>query len=54
MIMKKFDVLEVRLCGKLCVNFHYVAVKDKSYSTRLLAKFEFPARASNKCRLNTC
>ena len=52
MIIKKFDFLEVRRSGKLCVNFHSVAMKDKSYSIRLLAKFEFPARALNKTRFN--
>ena len=34
------------------VNFHSVAVKDISCTIRLLAKFEFPNRASNKIRLN--
>ena len=52
MIMKKFDILEVRLSGKLYVNFHSVTVKDKSCTIRLLAKFALPARASNKTRLN--
>ena len=47
-----FDVLEVRLCGKLCVNFHSVAVKDTSCTIRSLTKFELPARASNTIRLN--
>ena len=45
MIMKKGHVLEVCLCDKLCVNFHSVALKDTSCMIRLLAKFEFPARA---------
>ena len=27
MIREKFDSSDVRLCGKLCVNFHSVAVK---------------------------
>ena len=43
MIMKKI-FLGICLCGKLCVNFHSVAVKDTSCTIRLLAKFEFPAR----------
>ena len=47
MMMNKFALLEVRLCGKLCV-----AVKDTSCTIRLLAKFEYPARASDKTRLN--
>ena len=51
MIMKDVDFLEVRLSGKLCVNFHSVVVKDKSKTIRRLARFEFPARASNKTRL---
>ena len=32
------------------MDFHSVAVKDNSCTIRLLAKFEFPARASNKTR----
>ena len=31
--------------------FHSVAAKDTSCTIRLLAKFELPARASNKIRL---
>ena len=50
---KSFIFLEARRTGKLCVNFHSVAVKDKSYSIRLLAKFEFPAQASNEIRFNS-
>ena len=44
--------LEVGLCGKLNVNFHSVVMKDTTCTVRLLAKFEFPVRASNKTRLN--
>ena len=33
MVIKKFDFVEVRLSGKLCVNFHSVTVKDKSCIT---------------------
>ena len=52
MIMKKIDFSEVHQCVKLRVNFHPVAVRDDTSCTiRLLAKFEFPARASNKTRL---
>ena len=52
MIMKRFDFLEVRLSAKLFVNFHSVAVKDKSCTIRHVAAFEFPAQTSNKTRLN--
>ena len=45
MITKKVHILEVCLCDKLCVNFHFVALKDTSCMIRLLAKVEFPARA---------
>ena len=51
MIRKKFGFLEVRLCGKLCVDFYSVAMKDTLRTIRLLAKFELPTRASNKTRL---
>ena len=43
---EKSDVLEVGLCGKLCVKFHFVPVKDTSCTIRLLVKFELPTRAS--------
>ena len=39
---KKFDFLEVRLSGKLCVNFHSVAGKDKSCTIRLWPNLNFP------------
>ena len=52
MIFKKFDFLENHPCGRLCVNFRSVPVKDKPCSIRLLAKFEFPARTSNKTCFN--
>ena len=48
MIMKKVCFLEVRLCHKLYMNFHSVAMECKWSNVRLLAKFEFPAQASNK------
>ena len=48
MVRKKFDFREVCLCGKLCVNFHSVAVKDTSFTIRLLTKFELLVHASNK------
>ena len=51
---KKFDFLDIFcLCGKSCVDFHSVVVKNTVCTIRLLAKFEFPNRASNKIRLNT-
>ena len=53
MIVNKFDFFDIRLYGKLCVNFHYVTVKDTSCTIRLLAKFELLSQASNKTRLNT-
>ena len=43
-------IRKVRLCGKLCVNLHSVAVEDTSCTTRLLAKLGSPTRASNKTR----
>ena len=53
MMMKKSVIfLEVPLCGKLCVNFHSVVVKDKLYSIRLLARFICPAQALKKTCLN--
>ena len=52
-MMVKKVILGIRLCGKLCVNFHSVAVTDTSYTIRLLAKFEFPVRTSNKTCVNT-
>ena len=51
MVGEKFDSSEAHLCGKSCVNFHSVTVKC---SVRLLAKFEFSIRASNKLRFNSC
>ena len=42
-MMKRF--LKVHLCGKLCVDFDSVTVKDTSRTIRLLAKFELTARA---------
>ena len=50
---EKFDFWEVRFCGKLRVNVHSVAVKDTWCTMGLLVKFELPAGASNKTRLNT-
>ena len=47
-----FDFLEVHLSDKLCVKFHNVAVKNKSCTVRLLAKFEIPAQPSNKTCLD--
>ena len=35
------------------MNFYSVAVKDKWYSIRVLDKFEFPSRASNKTHLES-
>ena len=35
MIMKKVSFFEVSLCRELCVNFHSVAVKDRSTSRTL-------------------
>ena len=52
MIIKKVLFLEVRLNDKYRVNFHSVAMKDKPCTVRLLAKFEFPAPATNKTGLN--
>ena len=49
-MMKKFDFLEVRLYGKLCVNVHFVVMKNTSCTIRLLAKLAFLARASNQTR----
>ena len=39
--------LKICLCGKLCVNFRCVALKDISCTMVLLAKFELPARAND-------
>ena len=36
----KGDFLYIRLCGKLCTNFHSVAVKEASLTAKLLAKFK--------------
>ena len=47
-IRKTSDFSNVRTCGKLCVNFYSVVIKDTSCTIRLLAKAEVPARASNK------
>ena len=52
MIREKLDFLEVHLCGKLRVNFHCFAVRDTLCTVKRLAKFDLPARASNKTRLN--
>ena len=52
MISKKFDLVKVRLCGKLLVKFYCATVKHTSYIIRLLAKFQLPARTSNKPRLD--
>ena len=52
MIKKKFDFSEVGLCDKFTVGFYSVATKDTSCSIRIVPKFEPPARASNKTRLN--
>ena len=43
MIEKMFDFSEVCLCGKLRVNFHSVAVKDKS-CTYLWPNLNFPLK----------
>ena len=51
MIGQKLDFSDVRLCGKLCENFHSVAVWDTSCATRSLAKSELPAVASDKAHL---
>ena len=40
MMRKKSDASDVRLCDKLCVNFHFVAVKNTSCAIRHLAKFK--------------
>ena len=48
MIRKKFDFLEVRLCGKLCVNFYSVAMKNTLCTIRLLAKFDLPTTVCQK------
>ena len=52
MMQKKLDFSGIRLSGKLCANFHSVGVKDTSCTVRRLAKFQLPALASNKTRLN--
>ena len=49
---KKFDFLKVCLCGKLCVNFHSVAMIDTLCIIRFLSKFNLPARASYKACLH--
>ena len=38
MITKKFDFSDVRQCGKLCVNFRSVTLKDTSCTFGLSAK----------------
>ena len=48
MIRKKLDFSKFRLSGKLCVNFHSVAVKGMLRTIRLLAKLGLPVRVSNK------
>ena len=48
MIRKKFDFPELRLCGKIFVNFRKITVRGTSCTVRHLAKFELLAQASNK------
>ena len=35
MMRKNCDFSEARLCGKLCVNFYFVAAKDTSCTVKL-------------------